>query len=757
MGNLTDAFVCAVFEDAMVQTPVIDDELSPHWLPWTQRAFCFGLCHPASLLHVGVFDFDLGPRPHEPLGRVSIPIGQFQRDTAYTLKYNLHKSANVTDRTPSGAITVRLRVEFVDEKQAILTALRPRPKFHINVRREKSHAVVRYACFGEYGQDAEDTFDLTVARSYVNEIFEYKSALSYCFNDALRSLLFWEGQVRFCGLWLPVHSLLLFVWGTVLLERPHLFPSFILLSVAWTMLATQTSSRQHPSPWRRCPSFGHYVKTLYYGKSPLAMRQIGVNEGAAKAEAYEQQWRDRLEKDQKVAQARLALQEEIDLIGDESIHTKASNGGIPLDLLLRCARYQKLLARVCRFLRFIKIVVTWEESLLSFWITACFLSGGLASLLLPWKFILYWVSRLVVYGILGPHMKLVGLIVFRDEVKDDEMIQSIIERFRKMSQGARIRHQEAVKLKDVLCLSFGPYSTLTPAFNLNRHYDHPLPASFARLHHSKASSKLIFTSEFVPGQKCFGAMIPRCGLAARTFRDEMNRLQCVRDAILDLIKQIRDEEDHELIKRLQSLGSHEKDLPDSIGYELVSLLETNPPSDCDQPETNIALDEDCALHMCANSEVAILAERRRSIIQTSLRSSMRYGYELIAVNSTAAEGREEDCMRLGPTSTLLPNDDSRLAIVETSERRLSAVVRSKRLLSRRRRHQQRAKRTTRPHSKCGTAEEVEPTGGIEIVLLDQSMLPDGGTAASRDEVLGTESQCGVVFHCLVDHHRPNSD
>jgi hypothetical protein len=101
MGNLTDAFVCAVFEDAVVQTPVIDDELSPHWLPWTQRAFRFGVFHPASILYLGVFDYDLGIADHEAIGRAAVNVCNLQRDTTYTLKYNLHKSSNVTDRTVS--------------------------------------------------------------------------------------------------------------------------------------------------------------------------------------------------------------------------------------------------------------------------------------------------------------------------------------------------------------------------------------------------------------------------------------------------------------------------------------------------------------------------------------------------------------------------------------------------------------------------------------------------------------------------------
>ena len=36
-----------------------------------------------------------------------------------------------------------------DEKAALMAAFKPRPKIHVNVKKEKSFAVVRYTCFGE--------------------------------------------------------------------------------------------------------------------------------------------------------------------------------------------------------------------------------------------------------------------------------------------------------------------------------------------------------------------------------------------------------------------------------------------------------------------------------------------------------------------------------------------------------------------------------------------------------------------------------
>jgi hypothetical protein len=569
--------------------------------------------------------------------------------------------------------------------------------------------VVRYTCFGEYNH--EDKFDMTVARSYINEILEYKSILSYCILDAICSLLFWQGQVRVCGLFLPIHSLLLFGWGTLLLDRPQLFPSFLLLSVAWILLATQTGRRQHPSPWRQCPSFWHYAQILYVGASPLAFGSIRVGEGAEEAAAYERQWHDRLAKDLKVANARNAFQQQMSAF-DESIHTKSTSGWDP-DLLVRLARYQRYLASVCRSFRMIKVVVTWEESVLAFWITACFLAGGFASLLLPWRFILLWTARLFVYGILGPHMKIVGLIVFghNQHEKDDEAkIQGILEKFRKQSHGARLRHQATVKLKDVLRLSFGPYSTLTPALNLGRHYDYPLPCSYARLQNASINMKVV--RQHVPGQKCVGIMIPRCGVAAQQFQDELPHLERIRDSVSECIQRIHDQESSELVRRLRSIGSHELDLPEAIGYELVSLLGRNGAGLTHSTETNIALGESSSLHLNAALDVAVMAVRKRRGRRNSMRASQRIEVVNIDDEDTAVQS-----LSLGPTSALLSSNDSRLAILETCEHRMSfrTSFRRDRRMSRR----SKSGRTKFSIAVPTAEESASEAGTVEVVLDDQ--------------------------------------
>jgi hypothetical protein len=166
---------------------------------------------------------------------------------------------------------------------------------------------------------------------------------------------------------------------------------------------------------------------------------------------------------------------------------------------------------ICRKFRFFKMIMTWEESIVSFWITAGFLAAGLVSLLLPWAFILTWVGRMAVWGLFGPHMKFVDLFLQAQAEKHGDMDKALVK-FKEQSFLARLRREEAVKLKAVKEIRFGQFSTEVPAFNLCRHYDRPLPQSSARIYHREGEHDVIKTGDkqlWLPGQQLYGSMIPR--------------------------------------------------------------------------------------------------------------------------------------------------------------------------------------------------------------------------------------------------------
>lgn len=151
-GNKSDAFVSLVFEDVAVKTDIIDDCLSPRWMPWTNRAFIFHIYHSSSQLYLGVFDYDDGINPadsHDLVGRVSVDISNLRKDTTYTLSYNLSTTALMTDRKRKGTVTIRIRLEIEDERKLLLAALEPPPQMYVNVKSQKEFKVVRATVYGK--------------------------------------------------------------------------------------------------------------------------------------------------------------------------------------------------------------------------------------------------------------------------------------------------------------------------------------------------------------------------------------------------------------------------------------------------------------------------------------------------------------------------------------------------------------------------------------------------------------------------------
>lgn len=155
-GNKTDAFVSLVFEDAVVQTDIIDDTLSPRWMPWSKRAFIFHMMHSSSQLFLGVFDYDNTMNPtddHDLVGRISVDVSNLRKNTLYTLKYNIYTTARMSQRKKKGTITLRLRLEVENDRKLLLSTLEPPPQMYVNVKTRKEFRVVRYTCTGKYNME----------------------------------------------------------------------------------------------------------------------------------------------------------------------------------------------------------------------------------------------------------------------------------------------------------------------------------------------------------------------------------------------------------------------------------------------------------------------------------------------------------------------------------------------------------------------------------------------------------------------------
>ncbi|KAG7343502.1 C2 domain containing protein [Nitzschia inconspicua] len=512
LGNQTDAFCCLIYGDCMAETDVIDDELSPHWLPWTQRAFCFALGHPSQVLYLGVFGYKRNPMQHAPIGRVEINITNLQHDTLYELHYDLSsRSHKYNGRVSNGTIRVRIRVEVDDERQYLLASLLLPPSNYINSAKKKSMRVARYTAMGEY--DNQDKFQLAVLQGYIDEILQgYVRRILYALTDGMRSLVLWRNQIKFGKdgrFGFPLYSLLVFCMSVLAIEIPNLIPGMIFLGLALFMLAQmQIRIQNNPSPLKRCFGFWYYLKILVTGKTTVDFEEIKANHGLEEIRAIERLLQERIEKDREFFGKKEAVEKVIEEIENERVATNSK--AIPLELMTVLGKVQGIVGGVCRALRFVDTIITWEESDISFFFTSFFIVLGFIFLFIPWTFIFAWTGRLAVFALFGPQNKIVDLVYFRRMPTDEQKIRDLfMERMLK----ARVQQEENRKLKAFRHALFGKYATTVPSIMWTPHNDFPIPSSSARYHGSESyvvpRTDDLERCPFIPGQKLFGVMIPR--------------------------------------------------------------------------------------------------------------------------------------------------------------------------------------------------------------------------------------------------------
>jgi hypothetical protein len=499
MGNKTDTFLSLVYEDAMCRTDVIDDCLSPRWLPWSTRAFVFRMNHPSSHLNIGVFDFDGGLiGDHDLIGRVSVDLTNLRKDTEYVLSYNICPSARIGGREIVGNITIRLRIEIPDERKIILTALTPPPPTYINVITRRDFKVIRETCMGKYD---EETYSVATLKSYIEELQSLQYSLFFV-EDALMTLIFWRGhfELELFGkiLKLPIHSFNMFIVSILAVEYPQLIPSFAFASTAWILIAIMGWRRNSANVWTRCYSYAEMTRKLVLGDSMVPPHSIKPFENIDAANAEMALWLKRVDEAQKKAERDLIEAQkdeeerlkELEEVGeaDADISTKVG-GGISIDPV-RAALYpiQLMLGIVCRGIRFVKNVVTWEEAYFSFWISTGSIALAVVCLFVPWFWIVKWTSRLIVWTLFGPWMKLVDVFYLskiKPETEEERILRQQAQKLqRKLASTEAVRYarqvrEDKAKMKVMKRYMFGHFAMRIPILKQDRYPDVPLSESSA--------------------------------------------------------------------------------------------------------------------------------------------------------------------------------------------------------------------------------------------------------------------------------------
>ncbi|KAL9182512.1 hypothetical protein ACHAXT_013164 [Thalassiosira profunda] len=583
VGNKTDAFVSIVYGDVMVQTEVIDDSLSPMWMPWSTRAFVFNLHHPSTAIYIGVADYDVGPMEHECIGRVAIDMGKFSPSTLYTLTYKLYESSNLHEKGESmGTLTVRLRMEIGDEKKYLLEGWKAPEQNWINSQQWKSHRVAKYCVDGPHD---EEVFEMTLFRSHINELMTQKRYLSYAIGDSVRSLVRWRGQVKVGRAWLPLHSAIVFYCAIHVVERPQLFPSFFLFGCGWIMIANMLNRCSHPNPWLRGHGFAHHWNVLTQGSSyRTAPKEIQSMEGHKEASKLEASFKQRIRDEDDAYYKQVELDAKIKSISDEAvIRTKAQGNGALVDPISAVAGakllpYQQRLGRYCNKMRYVKNVMNWNESVIAFFTTLMLFGAGFAALFVPWRFVILWSARILVWVGLGPWMKIIDTLFDEEaEIQKRKARTKAMDLFHLQRKAAKTFREHALKMKAFRVRLFGTYITRLPDFNLVRHEDVPLPESSAEPYVSKRE---ITVDKFVPSQDLTGEMIPMTGQDDEAETTAKRKKQ-EKESLLAQYRTMADDPD-------SFAASDEDDADLDQGFELIGTEDSVPVGQLDAaPEEGV--------------------------------------------------------------------------------------------------------------------------------------------------------------------------
>jgi hypothetical protein len=181
---------------------------------------------------------------------------------------------------------------------------------------------------------------MQVLQGYIDEIVEgYLRRILYAIQDGGRSLICWRGQVHIGNFGVPLYSFMMFVMGMLIVEYPQLFPAIFCFIIALLFLVQMQHRVNSSSPWRRCFSFGHYLRILITGKSVPYYKTIEANEGLEEMKAQDEALEKRIEQDREFMEKRELAEKEIEEI-EEQVKLETKSKVIPVELLVVLGKVQ---------------------------------------------------------------------------------------------------------------------------------------------------------------------------------------------------------------------------------------------------------------------------------------------------------------------------------------------------------------------------------------------------------------------------------
>mmetsp|Transcript_19924 Transcript_19924/g.41899 ORF Transcript_19924/g.41899 Transcript_19924/m.41899 type:complete len:1150 (+) Transcript_19924:42-3491(+) len=191
----TDAccyFVCGPFAFA---SDVIDGFNSPVWPSKSRRACIFPIFYAYMKLYVGIFDNDGAGVNDDFAGRVVIDISKLRPKSSYDifLPLRLYQNAYVTH--PRGVIHLRLKLEWNNERKALLSYLK------LPTKTEKLGNAITLNCADTkafrnvvltiQGKDVPGRYKQIVMKGLQREMKLYKVVMKNAVKEQMQDIVFW--------------------------------------------------------------------------------------------------------------------------------------------------------------------------------------------------------------------------------------------------------------------------------------------------------------------------------------------------------------------------------------------------------------------------------------------------------------------------------------------------------------------------------------------------------------------------------------
>jgi hypothetical protein len=405
-------------------------------------------------------------------------------------------------------------------------ALTAPPRFIINTETDKAYNVLRYLTRGAVDME---TSSLDSVKLYSKELASYTK--NYCFVlDVMVEIFLWRGRLKITktrSIWFPLHSMALLFAVVLAFERPQFILPMFLYAIAWVMLSLNFHASRHPYPWKRVKASEKTNMVVLLGRSIHPPIVIEPGQGVAGGQTLHKLDKLKAERISKLMQELVAFGLKV-----SEIYSKTSESSVKMaterrdwSLLAERLYYvHTALKTLCGCIRMFRSLVNWKGYYAHHLTMHCIL---IATIWITFSVnkVMTWVLRLLIWTLLGPHMKLLDMYWVHSFYKTrDELLQDIAdgveatepsvpdfdawlasEMFIKMAHSGRIVGEDQYKLKDMRERLYGKYSEVIPRFDTSRFPSVPLPESSARAKKRKPNVKEHWYH--VPSQRLQGHMI----------------------------------------------------------------------------------------------------------------------------------------------------------------------------------------------------------------------------------------------------------